>query len=108
MRLATASTFLGALCVALTFAIPATSAAPREPAPVAAVKVAVFKAPVHKRCRCWGRVLSIRAIDATATAPASFEFLVRMHDGSLHTTSSTSLGRWKVGDRIMLFNGVQT
>jgi hypothetical protein len=75
-------------------------------APLAAAPApAPENANAPKRCRCWGRVLAIRSVDATATAPASFEFTVRMHDGSLHTSPSTSVGSWRVGDRILVFGG---
>lgn len=111
---------LAALLVTSLFAVSATPAmtpAPREIVPVqeaiaAAVATpataAVLKARARRGCKCWGELLDIRRIEASTTAPASFEFTVRMYDGSLHTTPSTTLGSWRVGDRIYVASGKQT
>jgi hypothetical protein len=82
-------------------AIPASQAAPREIASPVAVTI-IENTRQGQRCKCWGRVLDIRSIEASATAPASYEFTVRMHDGSLHTSPANALGSWKVGDRIIV------
>jgi len=92
---------LAALVVCGMPAIPASQAAPSQVAsPVAAAIIETTRQ--GRRCKCWGRVLDIRSIGASATAPASYEFTIRMHDGSLHTSPANALGSWKVGDRIIV------
>jgi hypothetical protein len=89
------------------FAIPATSAKPQEiaRAGVAPIAPAVYKSRVRRHCAGCGRVMSIRQVEASGTTPASFEFIVRMSDGSLHTSPAADVGSWKAGDRIILIGG---
>jgi hypothetical protein len=100
---------LAATCV---LGIPATSAAPRAPSPPeaaalapAAIATPAEKPRVRRRCSTCGHLLAIRHIEATKTTPASFEFSIRMSDGSLRTSSAADAGSWKAGDRILLIGG---
>jgi hypothetical protein len=99
-----------ALAATAAFAITATSAAPSgtEPAASASVEPAATSAVPEKaaRVRCWGQLVDIHGVEATASAPASFEFVVRMHDGSMHTGASQGLDSWQVGDHILVFGCV--
>jgi hypothetical protein len=101
---------LAAFFMTSFFAIPATSARLQATSPVARASIAatapaVYKSPARSRCPGCGRVLSIRQIEATSTTPVSFEFTVRMSDGSLHMSPAAGVGRWKAGDRIILVGG---
>jgi hypothetical protein len=82
-------------------AAPVTAVAAAE-TPVNAVTVAVAAA---SRCGGCGFVQAIRHIEATASAPAAYEFTVRMRDGSVRTSSDANVGKWVVGDRIILVGG---
>jgi hypothetical protein len=53
----------------------------------------------------WGVVEAIRRVEHGSTVPASFEFTVRMRDGTTRTSSSASASSWRSGDRIMLIGG---
>jgi hypothetical protein len=50
----------------------------------------------------WGVVEAIRRVEHGGTVPASFEFTVRMRDGTTRTSSSATVSSWRSGDRIML------
>ena len=52
-----------------------------------------------------GVVERIRRIEHGGSQPATFEFTVRMRDGSARTSSGTSASKWRTGDRIMLIGG---
>jgi hypothetical protein len=73
----------------------------------APVAVVVQSAPVVvvDRCAGCGLVKAIRHIQATALLPAAYELTVRMRDGSVRTSSASSLDKWVVGDRIILVGG---
>jgi hypothetical protein len=92
---------LAALVVCGMPAIPASQAAPSEIASPVAVAI-IENTGQGRRCKCWGRVLDIRSIEAIGTEPASYEFTIRMHDGSLRTSPANAVGSWKVGDRIIV------
>jgi hypothetical protein len=53
----------------------------------------------------WGVVEAIRRVEHGGAVPASFEFTVRMRDGTTRTSSSASASKWRSGDRIMLIGG---
>jgi hypothetical protein len=96
---------LGVLFITGSFAIPAASTAPMEIAPIALASVMPSKHSGRRHCMACGRVVDIRRIEATDTQPASYEFTVRMHDGTLHLSPAADVGRWQVGDSIMLLGG---
>jgi hypothetical protein len=110
---ASASRWLPALAAIFAtgvFAIPATSHEPaQEPPEVAVVQPAAApadRAQSRRRCDSCGRIQSIRRIEATAAAPASFEFTVRLYDGTVRTNSSVTAGNWHPGDLIILLGGI--
>lgn len=57
------------------------------------------------RCTTCGVVEAIRRIEPGGGMPASFEFTVRLRDGSTRTSTSASAANWRSGDRIMLIGG---
>jgi len=62
-------------------------------------------ARTRRRCKDCGRIVSIQRVEATDTALTSYEFTVRMRDGSLRTSEWATPGKWRVGDRIMMLGG---
>ena len=96
---------LGVLFITGSFAIPAASTAPMEIAPIVHVSVMPAKHGGWRHCTACGRVVDIRRIEATDTQPASYEFTVRMRDGTFYLSPAADVGRWQVGDRIMLLGG---
>lgn len=59
------------------------------------------------RCSTCGVVEAIRRIEHGGSTPASFEFTVRLRDGSTRTSTSDSAANWRRGDRIMLIGGAK-
>ncbi|MBK6007386.1 hypothetical protein JJB11_14890 [Ramlibacter ginsenosidimutans] len=59
----------------------------------------------RSHCERCGVVMGIRALDLVAGAPASYEFTVRLHDGSLRTSTTAGKASWRVGDNILLVGG---
>jgi hypothetical protein len=57
------------------------------------------------RCTTCGVVEAIRRLEHGGIKPASFEFTVRMRDGTTRTSTSASAANWRSGDRIMLIGG---
>lgn len=57
------------------------------------------------RCTTCGVVEAIRRIEPDGSTPASFEFTVRLRDGSIRTSISASAANWRSGDQIMLIGG---
>jgi hypothetical protein len=101
---------LAAIFVTGVFAIPATSHAPAQAPPEIAVTpdvaVPMTSGYARRRCEACGRVQGIRRVEATDTAPASFEFTVRLYDGTVRMFSSVTAGNWRPGDSIILLGGV--
>lgn len=91
-------------------AVPLQWNQPGEASPLADAARHVLPAPVRVaarvlprlRCGGCGVVESIRVIDATALIPASYEFTVRLRDGSVRTSSDASASLWRVGDQMTL------
>ena len=84
---------------AVVFSSVATASVPAV-RPVAPLQVAaVVRASMPSG---WGVVEAIRRVEHGGTIPASFEFTVRMRDGTTRTSSSASVSSWRSGDRIML------
>ena len=59
----------------------------------------------RSHCERCGVVLGIRPLDLVAGAPALYEFTVRLHDGSLRTSTTAGKASWRVGDNILLVGG---
>jgi hypothetical protein len=96
---------LGLLFITGSCAIPAASTSPAEIAPTVRASVTPAKHSGRRHCTTCGRVVDIRRIEATDTQPASYEFTVRMNDGTFHLSPAADVGPWQVGDRIMLLGG---
>jgi homospermidine synthase len=60
---------------------------------------------VRARCPTCGVVQAIRRIDAAGDTPESYEFTVRLRDGSIHLSRDASQAKWRAGDNIMLIGG---
>ena len=86
--------FAAAALVFCSVGAAALPAAAEEPAPRA-----------RSRCTTCGVVEAIRRIDHGGSTPASFEFTVRLRDGSTRTSTTASASNWRSGDRIMLIGG---
>lgn len=65
-------------------------------------------APLRLRCETCGVIEGIRTIEAAGAAPASYEFAVRLPDGSLRFSSDPNRGQWQVGDGMQLLGGGRT
>ena len=65
-------------------------------------------APARVRCDTCGVIERIRPIEAVGAAPKSYEFAVRLPDGSLRFSSAAQAGEWQVGDRMQLLGGERT
>jgi hypothetical protein len=62
-------------------------------------------APLRPRCETCGVIERIRTIEAVGAAPASYEFAVRLPDGSLRFSGDPRRGEWQVGDKMQLLGG---
>jgi hypothetical protein len=58
------------------------------------------------RCATCGVIQAIRRIEPVGDLPATFEFTVRLRDGSTRISSSTTQDKWRSGDRIMFIGGI--
>jgi hypothetical protein len=76
----------------------------QEPAPEAAASPyqSAVKARVRARCLGCGVVQAIRRIEAVGGVPESYEFTVRLRDGSVRVSSEPSQSKWRAGDNIIL------
>ncbi|MFI4927896.1 MAG: hypothetical protein ACHP7E_09455 [Burkholderiales bacterium] len=94
------------LCVLLPGIAKALYPAPwfAAPQPVAVPLAEAAYVP-RSHCEGCGVVLGIRALDLVAGAPASYEFTVRLHDGSMRTSTTVGKASWRVGDHILLVGG---
>jgi len=81
----------------------------QEPALETATPVGerAVRARGRTRCAGCGVIQAIRRIDAAGAMPASYEFTVRLRDGSIRVSSDASQARWRAGDNIMLIGGVK-
>jgi hypothetical protein len=97
-------------CSVATASVPDTWLRSSEQAPVesAVVPPAAEEAVAPRarvRCATCGVVEAIRRIEHGGGVPASFEFTVRLRDGSTRTSNAASAAGWRSGDRIMLIGG---
>ena len=108
--------FLAAVAVVSTFAVAnvagstqrAQEAADVAEAGAGALPAAAahdLRARLRGTCDSCGVVQAIRRVEHGGILPASFEFTVRMRDGSMRTSSDASAANWRVGERIMLIGG---
>jgi hypothetical protein len=76
----------------------------REPVPETAAPAGEREVTSGMRTRCaaCGVVKSIRRIDAAGDTPESYEFTVRLRDGSIRVSSDASQAKWRAGDNIIL------
>jgi hypothetical protein len=103
------------VAAALVFCSVATASAPdallrdaqQPPAEAVAMPAGAETVSPRARVRCTtcGVVLAIRRIEPGGSTPASFEFTVRLRDGTTRTSTSSSAANWRSGDRIMLIGG---
>lgn len=93
---------IAVLASAAVFLIPAPQVAVEAPAGPVVVSEA---APLRDRsCSTCGFMHAIRRTDP-ATGQPSYEFSVRMRDGSTRESNGATVGRWIEGDRVMLIGG---
>lgn len=59
------------------------------------------------RCNTCGVVATIRRIEPVGGLLATYEFTVRLRDGSTRVSSAASQSKWRVGDSIMLIGSTQ-
>lgn len=84
--------------------VPASPAAVAQPlASPAGVPVGIVARP-RADCAVCGVVEQIRPVE-NPNGPATFEFTVRMRDGSARVSVAQSADSWRRGDRIMLIGG---
>lgn len=103
------------VAAALVFCSVATASVPdalrrdaqQPPAEAVAMPAAAETVAPRARVRCTtcGVVEAIRRIEHGGSTPASFEFTVRLRDGSTRTSSTASAANWRSGDQIMLIGG---
>jgi hypothetical protein len=84
---------------------PATR--PLEPAAalLPAAGEGAAKARARTRCESCGVIQAIRRIEPAGALPASYEFTVRLRDGSIRLSSNQTQAKWRTGDAIMLIGG---
>lgn len=109
------STVLAVLTVAVSFGAAATalglwpdvvSAVPESMDP--GVRAHPELAPTRLRCDTCGVIEGIRFSEAEGDVPGSYEFSVRLPDGSLRRSSDPRPGRWQVGEQMQLLGGDRT
>lgn len=98
-----ASVLVATLAVGGAFGLAAAAFAlwPDDPVLETAMPEAASRQP-RLRCDTCGVVETIRHTAASEGAAASYEFTVRLRDGSTLQSSHDQPGRWQVGDRMQL------
>jgi hypothetical protein len=89
-------------------AIAASMSSSTEASGVRPVRVAVAAKALDRSCLDCGVVVAVKEIELKGRAirrTAQYQIRVRMSDGSVKTLTSSSLPRWKAGDRVRLHNG---
>lgn len=99
-----------AFCSVATASVPDTwlRGTQEVPAGSAVLEPAAQEAAAPRarvRCNTCGVVEAIRRIEHGGSTPASFEFTVRLRDGTIRTSTTASAASWRSGDRIMLIGG---
>ncbi|MBE7369510.1 hypothetical protein [Ramlibacter pallidus] len=85
-------------------AAPQMPSSPRATAPTG-TQLHPQLLPPRARCETCGVIESIRQIEAKGDAAASYEFAVRLPDGTLRYSRDPQPGRWQVGDAMQLIGG---
>jgi hypothetical protein len=75
------------------------------PAASASTPVRSARTQVRARCETCGVVESITRLEPSGNGPDSYEFTVRLRDGSARVSSVSGPSAWRVGDSIMLMGG---
>jgi hypothetical protein len=57
------------------------------------------------RCSSCGTVESVRFMPGVDGLPDSFQFRIRLRDGTAHDSTEAQAGNWKAGDRVLLLGG---
>ena len=83
--------------------VPAHEQVPDTAAPV---RQRAVNAGERARCAACGVVQAIRRIDAAGDTAETYEFTVRLRDGSIRVSSDASQAKWRAGDSIILIGGV--
>jgi hypothetical protein len=98
--------------VALALALATARGAAEDEAGVERVQfhpeLVTHGAAVRQRCTTCGVIEDIVVSEGGDGVTRSYEFAIRMQDGSLRHSSDTSPGRWQVGDGIQLLGGGRT
>ena len=101
------SLLLSLAAVGAAFSVMAVGAAlwstEVEAAIVANPPAAMEQAPLRLRCETCGVVEAITRIESATGA--SYDFAVRLPDGSLRHSTDALRGNWQVGDRMQLLGG---
>jgi hypothetical protein len=63
------------------------------------------KARVRTRCASCGVVQAIRRIAPMGDRPETYEFTVRLRDGSIRVSRDANQAKWRAGDSIVLIGG---
>lgn len=98
----------GSFCIAAAALALWPQAASAAVEPSTSVIAAPATAPQRLRCETCGVVEGIRHVAAAQGLAASYEFSVRLPDGSLRHSSDPRPGQWQVGDRMQLLGGERT
>lgn len=104
----TSRALVGGVLVALAGpALHASSIGSGEPPArplVSAAQEGTHAAQAPRSCFC-GHVSGVRLVQAAAGVAQSYEFTVRMRDGSTRMSSSPTVDGWQVGDAVILIGG---
>ena len=90
--------------VAALLMMPAPEAVAATIAPAGPLPVAAIASGRDRSCDSCGFVETIRRTDP-ATGSTTYEFSVRMRDGSTRASTATKRGRWLEGERVILIGG---
>jgi hypothetical protein len=103
------SALLALGAVGIVFSAMATGAAlwpedqlPSVIVPISSADVLAARDRSRLRCASCGVVEAIHRTEAAGDLADSYEFAVRLPDGSLRHSVDSRPGRWQVGDRMML------
>jgi hypothetical protein len=100
------------LLVALAFALATSHKAAGDEAAVLRVQfhpaLVAPESPLRQRCTTCGVIENILVTEGSDGATLSYQFEIRMQDGSLRHSSDTRPGNWQVGEGIQLLGGGRT
>lgn len=90
--------------IAALVMMPAPQAVAAVVTPAVAPPLASAASGRGRSCEACGLIETIRRTDL-ATGLSSYEFTVRMRDGSTRASSQATRGRWSEGDRVVVIGG---